>query len=190
MPILFNVDKELNFQIEILIDPLLQEMDTRTLFRSIITIAKKIQLQYSTFIKEEGRILGLERTLLIENLDYLFVQLSVLRKKLKDHLISNNNILEEYQDKVFITYQFNKFSVIGKFRKEDLFSIENFKKDYEVLIRKKIKDLLVRYKYLRINRKNRKRLLNKVKEVYHTFDDILYNIVEMRYNLQNCLIDT
>jgi hypothetical protein len=74
----------------------------------------------------------------------------IFRVKLGDHISSSNKNLEEYQDKVFINHQFNKFSAIGKFRKDDLFSIDNFKKDYEVLIRKSIKELLIKYKYIRI----------------------------------------
>jgi hypothetical protein len=190
MPIFFEVDNKLNFQIELLIDPVLKEMDTRRLFRSIIAIAKKIQLQYAIFIKKEGKILGQERTQLIEQLDYLFAFLSVLRDKLRERFSSGSQIKLNYQDKVFINHQYNKFRVIGKFRKDDLFGIENFNKGYEVLIRKGIKELMVKYKDLKITRKNKKRLLNKAKDVYQSFDDILYNVIVMRYNLQNCLIDS
>jgi hypothetical protein len=188
MPIFFEVDTKLNFNIELMIDPLLKEMDLSQLFKNTITIATKIQKQYDVFMKKEGKILGQERTQLIEDLDSLFCFLVILHDRLKKNISIEDIYSNKVNYRVPIYVKFNKFVSQGKLRNDDLFSIENFSRGYEVLILNKIKELLLYYKNTRSTTGNNKSL-EGFEELYRTFDEIFYNLIVMRYNLQNCLVD-
>ena len=64
--------------------------------------------------------------------------------------------------------------------------MQNFNKVFTELIFNKIKDILIKYKSVL----NGEGLLNnRLLELYRIFDDILYNSLVLRYNLENCLID-
>ena len=137
-------------------------------------------------MEKEGRILGQERIQLIEALDNLFVNLVTLRIRLEKSLSTDISLTDELYYKVPIKIKVNKFAIHGKLKKDDLFSIKNFSEGYEGLIFNKIKQMLMKYQDAL---KDKQLLVHKLEELYLIFDDILYNSIVMRYNLENCLID-
>jgi hypothetical protein len=149
MPLFFEIDKDLNFQVEILIDSEILRHGLLRLFRNTIGYASKISAQYDAFIARDGKILGQERIQLLEK-------------------------------------RTNKLTTFGKIVQEDLYGIKNFSSGYETLILEKIKKLLIVYKNSIQGETIRE---NRFGEIYSMIDDIFSNIIAVRYNLENCLID-
>ena len=77
----------------------------------------------------------------------------------------------------------------GRIREEDIAKIKNFLKGYELLIMSKIRELLLNFKHLMNSEKDKKEAIKWFEELYETIDSLLYNLLVIRYNLQNCLID-
>ncbi len=186
MPLFCDIDSNLNFTIEIMIDTDIEEQDLSQLFKNTIVSATKINKRYDHLIDKEGRILGQERIQLIEALDNLFVLLVILRIRLEKSLPADISLKDEMYYKVPIKIKVNKFAIHGKLKKDDPFKIENFSEGYEGLIFNKIKEMLMKYQDAV---KDEHLQINKFAELYLIFDDILYNSIVMRYNLEICLID-
>ncbi len=187
MPLFCEIDKNLNFRVEILFDSEILRHELPGLFRNTIGYASKIKAQYEYFMARDGKIRGQERVQLLDSLDNLFINLVMLRIRLESvHQAGGGSRDANYSYKVNIENRHNKVVVFGKIVQEDLFGIRNFSSDYETLILVKIKELLIMYR-------------NSIQEgtiqeigfgsMYSMIDDIFYSIVVVRYNLENCLID-
>jgi len=185
MPLFFTVDEKLNFTLELIVDPLLKKSDLANLFKHTISIATKIQKEYVLFIEKEGRILGQERTQLIEDLDSLFSYLAILSNKLSGSFFPH----DETHYRIFLHAKYNKMVSRGRIHEEDIAKIKNFLKGYELLIMSKIRELLLNFKHLMNSEKDKKGAIKWFEELYETIDSLLYNLLVIRYNLQNCLID-
>lgn len=183
MPLFCEIDSSLNFSIEIMIDSGLLKQPLSQLFKTTIVTATQINKEYAHFMTKEGKILGQERIQLVESLDSLFILLVILRIRLEKSLSVGVSLKE---CRAPIEMKFNKFVIQGKLERDDLYGIENFNVGYESLILEKIKELLVKYKQaLQDNQVQ----IQKIEELYLTFDDVFYNSIAMRYNIENCLID-
>ena len=68
----------------------------------------------------------------------------------------------------------------------DIAGIVSFNEGYEVLILKKTKDLLLKYKY---TQDSEEPSFDKYMDLYSIFDEIFYNTILMRYGIENLLID-
>jgi len=186
MPFFCEIDDELNFTIEIIIDPDFLNANVADLFKKAITLSTNINNQYAGFIAREGRIRGQERTQLIEALDNLFILLVMLRLKFMDVLSPPVMREEDLLYKVPLSRKLNKLVATGKLNEKELFGIKNFNEGYEKLILNKIKKLLINYKNI-INSQSSSS--DDSEEMFLTFDDIFYNSIIIRYNLENLLLD-
>lgn len=187
MPLFFEIDKDLNFQVEILFDSEILRHGLPRLFRNTIGYASKISAQYDAFIARYGKILGQERIQLLESLDNLFIYLVLFRVRLEsEHRPDRRPEDSTRSFKVHIEKRTNKLTTFGKIVQEDLYGIKNFSSGYETLILEKIKKLLIVYKNSIQGETIRE---NRFGEIYSMIDDIFSNIIAVRYNLENCLID-
>ena len=186
MPFFCEIDVNLHFKIEVRLDSDVSEQELSQLLKNTIVIATNIKKQYDLFMAEEGKILGQERIRLVESLDNLFTFLVLMRIHLGKNLSMDPVIIKQLDIKVPIAVKHNKFSIQGKLRREDLYGMQNFTKGFTIPIYEKIKVILIKYKSVL----NGESLLNdSVLGLYRTFDNILYNLIVLRYNLENCLID-
>jgi hypothetical protein len=186
MPFFFEIDPKLHFKIEVRLDSEFLEQELSQILKNTIVVATNIKKQYDHFIAKEGKILGQERIKLVESLDNLFILLVMMRMRLEKNISMEPASKKELNYKVPINFKPNKFTIQGKLAKDNLFGMQNFNKGFTDLIFNKIKDILIKYKSV----SNGEGLLNKrLLELYRIFDDILYNSIVLRYNLENCVID-
>jgi len=187
MPLFCEIDRELNFRVEILFDSEILRRDLTGLFRNTIGYASKIGAQYDSFITRDGKILGQERIQLLESLDNLFIYLVMLRVRLESvHGPDRASVESNRGFKVSIEKKSNKLTASGKIVPEDLYGIKDFSSGYTTPILGKIKKLLIMYKNSIQGEAIQEHGFG---EIYSMVDDIFYNIIAVRYNLENCLID-
>jgi len=187
MPLFCEMDKDLNFRVEILSDSEILRHDLTGLFRNTIGYASKIGAQYDSFITRDGKILGQERIQLLESLDNLFIYLVMLQVRLESvHGAERTKAESNYGFKISIEKRSNKLTASGKIVQEDLYGIKTFSAGFATLILGKIKKLLIMYKNSIQGDEIREHGFG---EIYSMIDDIFYNIIAVRYNLENCLID-
>jgi len=74
----------------------------------------------------------------------------------------------------------------GTLNSNDISGIVSFNEGYEGMILKKIKDLLLKYKY---TLDSEEPSFDKYMDLYSIFDEIFYNTIIMRYGIENLLID-
>jgi len=186
MPFFCEIDDKLNFNVEIMIDPAFSEINLPDLFKKTIVLSNSINNQYTVFIVRDGKVRGQERTQLIEALDNLFILLVVLCLKLIDVFSPRVKPEGELLYKVPFSKKLNKIVAKGKLNDRELFGIKNFNEGYENLIIDKIKKLLISYKNI-INSDSSSQ--DEFREMFLTFDDIFYNFIIIRYNIENLLLD-
>jgi hypothetical protein len=173
--------------VEILFDSEILRHELPGLFRNTIGYASKINAQYEYFMNRDGKILGQERVKLLESLDNLFINLVMLRVRLESlHQTAGDSRSSNRSSSVHIENRHNKVVISGRIVQEDLFGIKNFNSGYETLILDKIKTLLILYKNSIQGDTIQEHGFEKM---YSMIDEIFYNIVAVRYNLENCLID-
>ncbi|MFW6180997.1 MAG: hypothetical protein ACOC8N_04545 [Spirochaetota bacterium] len=186
MPFFFEIDERYRFSVEVLVDTGSLEQDMAGLFKKTIAVATRIGREYESMTAGEGKILGQERTHLIESLDTLFTHLVILFHRLKRNLPEERQVTEIIDFKVPLRVRYNKFVARGELSRDDLYSVRQFGRDYGERILSKIKDMLMQYKDGLNDREHR---VEKFQKLYRLLDGILYNTLIMRYNIQNLLLD-
>jgi hypothetical protein len=165
------------------------ELDKKSLSEIIMrvtAILKKIKQLYTGFILKEGRIYGQGRVQLVEVLDELFSMLLLLRKNLSERTPKEISSTYELNRRVTVETKINKFIAKGTLNSNNISEIVSFNEGYDVLILKKIKNLLLKYKN---TLDAEEPSFNKYTDLYSCFDEIFYNTILMRYGVENLLID-
>jgi hypothetical protein len=186
MPLFFTVDEKLNFSLELIVDPALREQDVAALFKRIVVVAAKTRREYNHFMDKEGRILGQERTQLIEDLDELFSCAALLSTRIRKNETGGGENLRM----VPLRMKHNKFLSEGRLLETDAVQVGSFSLGYELLVLNRMKELLANYRNLAVSPPASEKRAGSIEELAACFDEILYNLLVMRYNLQNCLLDS
>ena len=186
MPFFFEIDDRLRFSVEVLVDPGALEQDLSDLFKKTIAVATRIGRECESMSGGEGKILGQERTHLIESMDTLFTHLAILFHRLKRNLPEERRVTKNIVFKVPLGKRYNKFIARGALSRGDLHSVKQFSRDYGERILSRIKDMLMQYKDGLNDRDHR---AEKFEQLYRVLDSILYNTLIMRYSMQNILLD-
>jgi hypothetical protein len=186
MPLFFNVDNRLRFTVEVMIGNDLYAKSLSEIIAHVTAISKKIKQIYTVFISKEGRVHGQGRVQLVEGLDELFGVLLLLRKNLEERTPREVASANELEKKVMVETRINKFIATGVLQSNDIAGIASFNEDYDLLILKTIKDLLLKYKNTLDSEKPSH---DKYIDLYTVFDEIFYNTIVMRYGVENLLID-
>ncbi|MFW6137625.1 MAG: hypothetical protein ACOC7U_00480 [Spirochaetota bacterium] len=188
MPLFFYIDDKLNFTTEVILTPEFLQMNIAEVLNNITGTGAKIKKTYAVLVAGGGKIRGQERTMLVEGLDRLFMLILTLRSKLGQNLprqiLSNINL--NFRVSWDLKHH-NKYTAQGRLEPPDLFGIESFNKGYQYLVLNNIKELLVKYKEFLADENVD---VEKAEALYRGLDDIFYDIMVVRYNVHNLLIDT
>jgi hypothetical protein len=186
MPLFFNIDDKQRFHVEVMVG---QDLYTKSLSEIIACVtadSKRIKQVYTDFKLKEGGIHGQGRVQLIEGLDDLFGVLLLLRQNLTERAPREVSSIMKLVRRVTIDVKINKFMAKGTLVNNEISNLESFNAGYDVLVVKRIKDLLLKYK----NTLNSEELLlDDYMDLYNTFAEIFHNIILIRYAVENLLLD-
>jgi len=183
LPLICEInDISFKFSLEIISSKEEIELSLADILRKITVYSTKFTNLYDEIINKRGKIFGQERILIIENIDQLFIMSVLFLFKLLGMIKNDINILDF---KVPITFSQNKFISSGSILKEDMNSVDKINVFFENNILFKIKEILVYYKKI-FEVENKMDIFMKL---LNNIDDILYNIIILRHNIKNCIVD-
>jgi hypothetical protein len=178
------MDEGLNYNLELLIDPETLEQELSAAFKQVVATAAHIGQVHDAVISKTGKILGQERTQLIEDLDQLFIRLAVVYAHFTR--VASDKALVDLPLRVPIEMRTTKFVASGNLSEQDVNQVTSFTKDFNTRIVSRIKDMLVAYKQAvsdeTVDDEEYRRL-------FRSLDGILYGILILRYTIKSLLID-
>jgi hypothetical protein len=163
----------------------MEELPPAELFKKTIARAVVVKKIYTTIIDKDGRISGQKRPQLVEALDTLFIYLVVLRDKLLGNYAPLSQTRSADQVKVPLQKKFNKHVAAGSINQEDLLKITNFAGSFDSRILSKLKELLTKYNEL-VKAGDKENSFNALASA---FDELFYNLLLIRNNLENVSFD-
>jgi hypothetical protein len=176
----------MRFTVEVMLGNDMDRKNLSEIIMHVTAISKQIKQLHTGFISKEGRIHGQGRVRLVEGLDELFAFLLLLRKNIKERAPREASAMNEPDRRVKVEMKINKFMAIGTLNSSDISGIVSFNNGYEGLILKKLKDLLLKYKY---TLDSEEPSLDKFMDLYNSIDELFYNTILIRYSIENLLID-
>ncbi len=155
--------------------------------REIVELLRSIRENYDQAMKKDGRILGLVRNHLVEGMDRLFTGLLVLQRTMHENIPTGLNRSLELKPRVPVLFTLNSFSSQGVIRQKDLSSIDSFEQSFVQHIVPGVKNILERYRNM-ISPERENRVVD-FQEIFKVFDEIFYQLLVLRHNVVDCVID-
>jgi hypothetical protein len=185
MPFFFEINDSLGYTLEVLTDTGALDRDLTTLFKNAISNATLIGKKYENMAAGDRKILGQERTQLIESLDALFTSLVILHQRLSRSLPVKPDE-QESRKKVPLRVRYNKITASGALSTEDVKRVRRFSTEYNARVLDKLKEMLLRYKNAL---GSTDRQAERFSDLFRILDSILYETLIIRYSIQNLLVD-
>ncbi len=153
----------------------------------IMGLLKEIWELYQDIIEKTGKISGQERSQLVDKLDELFNSLLVLQRTMHENIPPQLVRSLELKPRISVIFNLNNFSSHGTLKEQDMHSITGFDAAYNEKLIPGIKELLLKYK--RLAETGQSSTVADFQSVFNVFDEIFYQLLILRYNLVNCVID-
>jgi hypothetical protein len=184
MPFFFEIDGGLNYTLEILVDPETLSQELSAAFKRVIETAASISQVYGAVVSKAGKILGQERTQLIEDLDGLFTRLVVLYAHFQRG--GTERARDNLPLRVPIEVRRNKFLARGSLTDDDVKGVTSFIGEFNGRVVAKIKSMLVEYREAVADGTIDD---GEYRSLFRTLDGILYDILILRYSIKSLLVD-
>jgi len=181
MPIILNIDNKYKFDLEIIQENNILQKKDAELFEDIIKIASEIKQINTNFTIFQEKIIGQNRINYVSSLDKLFIHLTALQIHTQESF--HTDFTETgYDFKVPIFYKKQRIFSKGLLDEEKPIDLDTFDRMFDSMIILKIKELLVKFKeFITMDQKDCK---DNLLSLYISFDDILYNILTVRQNIE------
>ena len=138
-----------------------------------------------------GKLLGPARTTIIYNLDGIFIYLMVLQQNMNEQLdtIFLTEIMNTFEKKVHFETHFNKYHSSGTLLEEDINKVKSFIPVFNEKILNRIKEIVWHFRNITESKESKEKIKASIISLYYIFDITFYNLLILRYCLENVLID-
>lgn len=188
MPFFCEIDAEnQTYEFKTIVSSELIQRNMAEWLREIVEMLRSVRETYQDIVRKDGRILGQERNFLVEHLDHLFTALLVLQRTMHENIPAGINKALELRPRVSVLFTLNNFSSQGSIREADLYSLGNFGEAFINRILPGIQKLLHLYRVM-IEPGYQSRVVD-FQEIFQVFDEMFYQLLILRFNLVNCVID-
>lgn len=177
-----QIDQNLIYNIELIIDMDLQEKSEAELLNMIYSSVNKIKGMNGP---QETEILGQNRAMLIRELEDLFIYFVVLQFQFINNYGKDDLNTTQMNFHVPIKLKLNKYVVHGQLKLKDFPKESYYNRIFDSLILNNLKIFLENYKLII---KDQNISLEKIKQLLLELDKTLYNILVIRHNVENCAI--
>lgn len=187
MPVYFEIDNK-SFDYTLQIIPLsdASNLDQAELLKNIAVYIGNLKTRYENDIKRAGKILGQERIKFVEITDKLLTLLMTLLDSIKNNFSNDIQLSEKNINlKIPIENRNKKFYSDGNLKEEDINNFNKFEKAHTVIVNN-LKIILLKYREM-MSKSNPNTDIYKV--LLTAFDDVFYNLIILRHNIKNCIID-
>lgn len=174
------------FEVQVLMG---EKVDPNTDLASIMThaaaLAASVKKLHADATAASGRLLGQDRIDLIAELDRLFIALLALRERLRRAALGQKKEVTSTDFRVPFRKDTEKYAAGGYLRRDHVDEIQDFRQTFDTLIVDRFKQMVGQFQ------NGGKEALNSLlsPEMFAALDSLFYNLLLLRFNIEQCRIN-